>query len=45
LGVSACIILMLVATTGLIPATIGALLQEAIDVFSISFALAGKKIK
>ncbi len=45
LGIAACILLMLVASFGLIPATIGALLQEAIDALSITSALAGKKVK
>ncbi len=34
-GVSLSILLMLVATTGVIPATVGALLQEAVDLITI----------
>lgn len=39
LGIFVCIILMLIAATGIIPAIIGALFQEAIDVISILYAL------
>lgn len=39
IGIIICIILMLIAATGLIPATIGALFQEVVDTFSIFYAL------
>ena len=39
IGIIICIILMGIASTGLIPAVIGALLQEVIDVVSILYAL------
>ncbi|GBG96903.1 heavy metal translocating P-type ATPase [Lactococcus termiticola] len=39
IGIIICIILMLIAVTGLIPAIIGALFQEVIDVVSILYAL------
>jgi heavy metal translocating P-type ATPase len=45
IGMGACLLLMVVATTGFIPATIGAILQEVIDTLSIASALSGKKIK
>lgn len=45
IGIAVCTILMLVAAFGLIPAVIGALLQEAIDALSVASALVGKKIK
>lgn len=39
IGILICLILMLVAATGLIPAVIGALFQEVVDVVSILYAL------
>ncbi|WP_374285921.1 heavy metal translocating P-type ATPase [Lactococcus sp.] len=39
IGIVICIILMVVAATGVIPAVIGALFQEVIDVVSILYAL------
>ncbi|PCS00212.1 heavy metal translocating P-type ATPase [Lactococcus fujiensis] len=39
MGIIICIILMLIAATGIIPAIIGALFQEVIDVVSILYAL------
>ncbi|GAB2025181.1 heavy metal translocating P-type ATPase [Lactovum odontotermitis] len=39
IGIFICVILMLIAATGLIPATIGALFQEVVDTVSIFYAL------
>ena len=39
LGIFVCVVLMVVAATGFIPAIIGAMLQEVIDVVSILYAL------
>lgn len=39
LGVIASVVLMLIATTGVIPAVIGALIQEVLDLAAILFAL------
>lgn len=39
IGIVICIILMFIAATGLIPAVIGAIFQEVIDVVSILYAL------
>lgn len=39
IGIFICVILMLIAATGIIPATIGALLQEVVDTVSIFYAL------
>jgi P-type E1-E2 ATPase len=44
LGIGACLVLMLIATTGVIPAVLGAILQEVIDAASICSALAGEKV-
>ena len=43
IGIIICVILMLIAATGLIPAIIGALFQEIIDVVSILYALRALK--
>ena len=42
LGIFICIVLMLIASTGVIPALFGALLQEVIDTVSILSALRAK---
>ncbi|MDR2977331.1 MAG: cadmium-translocating P-type ATPase [Streptococcaceae bacterium] len=39
IGIFICVVLMLIAATGLIPATIGALFQEVVDTVSIFYAL------
>ncbi|MDR0299465.1 MAG: cadmium-translocating P-type ATPase [Streptococcaceae bacterium] len=39
IGIFICLILMLIAATGLIPATVGALFQELVDTVSIFYAL------
>ncbi|WP_288659057.1 heavy metal translocating P-type ATPase [uncultured Limosilactobacillus sp.] len=39
IGIAICTILMLIATTGIIPAFVGAMLQEVIDTVSILWAL------
>lgn len=43
IGIIICVILMLIAATGIIPAIIGALFQEVIDVVSILYALRALK--
>ncbi|WP_347981567.1 heavy metal translocating P-type ATPase [Lactococcus petauri] len=43
IGIIICVILMLIAATGFIPAIIGALFQEVIDVVSILYALRALK--
>ncbi|MEY8457589.1 heavy metal translocating P-type ATPase [Lactococcus ileimucosae] len=43
IGIIICVILMLIAATGLIPAIVGALFQELIDVVSILYALRALK--
>ncbi|WEV45818.1 heavy metal translocating P-type ATPase [Streptococcaceae bacterium ESL0687] len=43
IGISICIILMLVASTGLIPAIVGACLQEIVDTITILHALTALK--
>lgn len=43
IGIIICVILMLIAATGLIPAIIGALFQEVVDVVSILYALRALK--
>ncbi|MHC5218198.1 heavy metal translocating P-type ATPase [Enterococcus sp. LJL128] len=43
IGLIICIILMLVASTGIIPALIGAILQEVVDTVSILSALRARK--
>ncbi|MDR0298273.1 MAG: cadmium-translocating P-type ATPase [Streptococcaceae bacterium] len=39
IGIAICVVLMLVAALGIIPATVGALLQEVVDTVSIFYAL------
>ncbi|OFI46001.1 cadmium-translocating P-type ATPase [Floricoccus penangensis] len=39
IGIFICVILMLIASTGVIPAIVGALLQEVVDTVSILYAL------
>jgi P-type E1-E2 ATPase len=43
IGIFICIALMLIASTGILPAIIGALLQEVIDTVSILYALKALK--
>ena len=43
IGIFICIALMLIAATGVLPAIIGALLQEVIDTVSILYALKALK--
>ena len=43
IGIFICIALMLIAATGILPAIIGALLQEVIDTVSILYALKALK--
>lgn len=43
IGISICIILMLIASTGVIPALLGAILQELVDTVSILSALRARK--
>ena len=43
IGIFICIALMLIASTGILPASIGALLQEVIDTVSILYALKALK--
>ncbi len=45
IGIFICIFLMLIASTGLIPALFGAVLQEVVDTVSILSALRAKKIQ
>ncbi|MBB1079294.1 cadmium-translocating P-type ATPase [Limosilactobacillus sp. STM2_1] len=44
IGIAICTILMLVASTGIIPAFVGAMLQEVIDTVSILWALKARKL-
>lgn len=44
IGIFVCVFLMLVASTGVIPALFGAMLQEVVDTVSILSALRAKKI-
>lgn len=44
IGIAICVILMLIASTGIIPAFIGAMLQEVIDTVSILWALKARKM-
>lgn len=44
IGIAICTFLMLVASTGIIPAFIGAMLQEVIDTVSILWALKARKM-
>lgn len=43
IGIVICVILMLIASTGVIPALLGAALQEVIDTVSILSALRARK--
>lgn len=45
IGIAICIILMLIACTGILPAFVGAMFQEVIDTVSILWALRARKIK
>lgn len=45
IGIAICTILMLVACTGILPAFVGAMLQEVIDTVSILWALKARKVK
>lgn len=45
IGIAICVILMLIASTGIIPAFIGAMLQEVIDTVSILWALKARKMR
>ncbi|MCD7124254.1 heavy metal translocating P-type ATPase [Limosilactobacillus caviae] len=44
IGIAICTILMLIASTGIIPAFLGAMLQEVIDTVSILWALKARKM-
>lgn len=44
IGIAICTILMLIATTGIIPAFVGAMLQEVIDTVSILWALKARQM-
>ena len=44
IGIAICTILMLIASTGIIPAFVGAMLQEVIDTVSILWALKARKL-
>lgn len=44
IGIAICTFLMLVASTGVIPAFVGAMLQEVIDTVSILWALKARKV-
>lgn len=44
IGIAICTFLMLIATTGIIPAFVGAMLQEVIDTVSILWALKARKM-
>ncbi|GBU10883.1 cobalt ABC transporter ATP-binding protein [Erysipelotrichaceae bacterium] len=43
IGIVICTVLMLIASTGVIPALIGALLQEAVDTISILYSLRARR--
>lgn len=45
IGIIICILLMLIASTGVIPALLGAALQEVVDVVSIFSSLRARKSK
>ena len=45
IGIAICVILMLIASTGIIPAFVGAMLQEVIDTVSILWALKARKMR
>lgn len=44
IGIFICVLLMLIASTGIIPALIGAMLQEVVDTVSILSALRARRI-
>ncbi|MCH3921927.1 heavy metal translocating P-type ATPase [Limosilactobacillus sp.] len=44
IGIAICTLLMLIATTGIIPAFVGAMLQEVIDTVSILWALKARQL-
>lgn len=44
IGIAICTILMLIASTGVIPAFVGAMLQEVIDTVSILWALKARQL-
>ena len=44
IGIAICTLLMLIATTGIIPAFVGAMLQEVIDTISILWALKARQL-
>lgn len=44
IGIAICVVLMLIASTGVIPAFVGAMLQEVIDTVSILWALKARKM-
>lgn len=44
IGIAICTILMLIASTGIIPAFVGAMLQEVIDTVSILWALKARQM-
>lgn len=44
IGIAICVVLMLIASTGIIPAFVGAMLQEVIDTVSILWALKARKM-
>lgn len=43
IGIAICVILMVIASFGVIPALFGALLQEVVDTVSILYALRARK--
>ena len=45
IGIFICIVLMIIASTGVLPTIFGALLQEVIDTVSILYALKALKDK
>lgn len=44
IGIAICTVLMLIASTGVIPAFVGAMLQEVIDTVSILWALKARQL-
>lgn len=44
IGIAICVVLMLIASTGVIPAFVGAMLQEIIDTVSILWALKARQL-
>ena len=43
IGIAICVILMLIASTGVVPALIGAMFQEVVDTVSILYSLKARK--